>query len=78
MSKRNDKPAEEIIFDANLDEFATRVGLIVGLESNEKMSSEEAYQSIKSLWKKLKKSRKNLLAPTDAQPPDGGEPKDNT
>ena len=38
---------EEIIFDANLGEFATKVGFICGLESNGKLSAEEAYQQIK-------------------------------
>ena len=52
--------AEEMVFDANLQEFAARVGLIVGLELGEKISSEEAYARIKALWKQLKKSKKNL------------------
>lgn len=52
--------AEEMVFDANLQEFASRVGLIVSLELGEKISSEEAYARIKSLWKQLKASKKNL------------------
>lgn len=58
----SDEPsfAEGIIFDANLREFATRVGLIVGLESGEKIPPGEAYTRIKQLWKQLKTSKKNL------------------
>ncbi len=51
---------EEMMFDSNLDEFATKVGFIVGLESNGKVSAEDAYQRIRKLWRGLKKSRKNL------------------
>lgn len=52
--------AEEMIFEANLKEFATRVGLVVGLEAGGKISSAEAYQRIKKLWKQLRTSKKNL------------------
>ena len=52
--------AEEMVFDSNLQEFAARVGLIVGLELGDKISSEEAYARIKALWKQLKASKKNL------------------
>lgn len=52
--------AEEIMFDANLQEFAQRVGIIVGLEAGEKISPDEAYQRIKGLWKQLKQSKRNL------------------
>ena len=52
--------AEQMVFDSNLQEFASRVGLIVGLELGEKISSEEAYQRIRALWKQLKQSKKNL------------------
>lgn len=52
--------AEEMIFDANLQEFANQVGIVVGLEANEKLSAKEAYDRIKGLWKSLKRSKKNL------------------
>jgi hypothetical protein len=52
---------QEMIFDANLEEFATRINLICALESNGKLSATEAYQQIKALWKQLKRSKKNLL-----------------
>jgi hypothetical protein len=51
---------ENLVFDANLQEFAQRVGYISALETNGKLSPEESYQSIKGLWKELKRSRKHL------------------
>lgn len=52
--------AEEIVFDANLTDFASKVGIIVALEQSGKFNGDEAYKEIKKLWKKLKKSKKNL------------------
>ncbi|MFI4860375.1 MAG: hypothetical protein ACIAXF_06810 [Phycisphaerales bacterium JB063] len=51
---------EEIIFDDNLQEFATKVGHICALETSGKLPPGEAYQRIRSLWKLLKTSKKNL------------------
>jgi hypothetical protein len=51
---------ENLVFNANLQEFSHRVSIICGLETNGKLSSEEAYQQIKSLWKELKRSKKAL------------------
>ena len=48
----------KLIFNANLQEFAQRVGYVCGLESNNKISADEAYNQIKDLWHKLKKSKK--------------------
>ncbi len=44
-----------------IEQFADRIGLIVGLQANGKISQEEAYEQIKNLWKILKISRKDLL-----------------
>ncbi|MDV3350354.1 hypothetical protein D0962_28090 [Leptolyngbyaceae cyanobacterium CCMR0082] len=52
---------ERMVFNANLQEFATRISLICNLETGGKISSEEAYQQIKRLWKELKSSKKSLL-----------------
>jgi hypothetical protein len=52
---------ENLAFNANLQEFANQVSLICGLETNGKISAEEAYDRIRSLWKELKDSKKNLL-----------------
>ena len=51
---------EELIFDANLQEFAHRVSYISNLETNGKLSPQEAYQQIKLLWKQLKTSKEQL------------------
>lgn len=51
---------EEIIFDDNLQVFATKVGHICALETSGKVPPGEAYQQIRSLWKQLKTSKKNL------------------
>lgn len=51
---------EKLIFNANLQEFATQVSYICNLETNGKISSAEAYKKIHSLWRKLKKSKKKL------------------
>lgn len=49
-----------LVFNANRQEFSTRVGYICALEGNGKLSSHQAYQEIKSLWKQLKRSKKQL------------------
>ncbi len=59
-SYHGDFSPENLIFNANLQEFAQRVSFISGLETGGKISSEEAYHEVKKLWKKLKKSKKNL------------------
>jgi isopropylmalate/homocitrate/citramalate synthase len=51
---------ENLVFNANLQEFANRVTIICGLETNGKMTPEESYKEIKSLWKQLKCSKKEL------------------
>ncbi|MGB3509124.1 MAG: hypothetical protein WBA93_07760 [Microcoleaceae cyanobacterium] len=51
---------ENLVFNANLQEFAQRVNLICGLETGGKISPEEAYKQIKALWKGVKKSKKEL------------------
>ncbi len=52
-------------FHQNLEQFADRIGLIVGLQANGKVSQEEAYEQIKELWKALKVSRTDLLPSND-------------
>ncbi len=49
-----------VVFNANLQEFAQKVGYIVNLQTSGKMTCEEAYTQIKALWKKLKHSKKEL------------------
>ena len=52
-------------FHQNLEQFADRIGLIVGLQANGKVTQEEAYEQIKELWKTLKISRNDLLPNDD-------------
>ncbi|NJP10735.1 MAG: hypothetical protein HC866_15695 [Leptolyngbyaceae cyanobacterium RU_5_1] len=51
---------ENLVFNANLQEFAQRVTYICNLETGGKISSEEAYRQIKDLYKRLKQSKKEL------------------
>ncbi|WP_416671768.1 DUF7219 family protein [Egbenema bharatensis] len=51
---------ENLVFNANLQEFANRVSLISGLQSNGKLTPEESFDQIKSLWKQLKRSKREL------------------
>ena len=53
---------ERLMFHQNLETFAERVGLIVGLQSNGKLSQEQAYAEIRRIWKDLKDSRDQLLS----------------
>jgi hypothetical protein len=50
-----------LVFNANLQEFAQKVVYICSLETNGKISTEEAYDRIKQLWRDLKASKKELL-----------------
>jgi hypothetical protein len=51
---------ENLVFNANLQEFAKRVNYICNLETNGKLETEEAYQRIKRLWHQLKSSKQQL------------------
>ena len=57
-----------LAFNANLQEFATHIGYICGLETNGKITTEESYRQVKNLFKQLKKSKKALGIGTP--PPD--------
>jgi hypothetical protein len=65
---------ENLAFNANLQEFAQRIGIVCSLETGGKISSEEAYQQVKALWKELKQSKAELLdvpkPPSPELPPD--------
>ncbi|MBE9206265.1 hypothetical protein IQ244_07020 [Nostoc sp. LEGE 06077] len=56
---------EYLVFNANLQEFAQRVSYISNLQTNGKLSPEEAYHQIKALWKQLKRAKKQLEIRTD-------------
>jgi len=51
---------ENLVFNANLQEFTQRVSLICNLETNGKLSPEEAYEQIKDLWEVLDRSKHQL------------------
>ena len=51
---------ENLVFNANLQEFAQRVSYICNLETAGKIPTEQAYEQIKALWKDLKRTKKQL------------------
>lgn len=51
---------ENLVFNSNLQEFTQKVSYICSLETAGKLSPEESYKQIKSLWKELKQSKKML------------------
>lgn len=55
----NVKP-ENLVFNANLQEFSQRVSYICGLETNGKLTPNEAVQQIQSLWQQLQQSHQQL------------------
>ncbi len=57
---RGEFKPENLMFNANLQEFSQRIGFISSLETNGKMTPEAAYREIKQLWKQLKSSKKAL------------------
>ena len=57
----SDWTPQRLMFHQNLESFAERVGLVVGLQSNGKVSQEQAYTEIRRIWKELKDSKSNLL-----------------
>jgi hypothetical protein len=64
-----DVKPENLVFNANLQEFSQRISLICGLESNGKLTPEESFQQIETLWKQLKMSKHQLgIGQTPFQP----------
>ena len=51
---------ERLAFHQNLEQFAERVGVIVGLQASGKVEQSEAYAEIKALWNDLRSSKKDL------------------
>lgn len=51
---------ENLLFNANLQEFAQRISFICNLETAGKIPPEEAYSQIKQIWHELKQSKKQL------------------
>lgn len=59
---------ETLAFNANLQEFSQKVSYISALETGGKLSPEQAYKQVKTLWKQLKRSRKALKIGADLHP----------
>ncbi len=57
---RGEVKPENLVFNANLQEFANEIGYICNLQTGGKITPSEAYERIYVLWKKLKKSKKEL------------------
>ncbi|MEM6436437.1 MAG: hypothetical protein AAF773_21705 [Cyanobacteria bacterium P01_D01_bin.115] len=51
---------EQLVFNANLQTFAQRVGYISGLHTGGRLSSDDAVEQISQLWEQLKASRQQL------------------
>lgn len=51
---------ENLLFNANLQEFAQRVSYIYNLENSGKLAPEQAYNRIEALWKQLERTKKEL------------------
>jgi hypothetical protein len=47
---------QNLVFNANLQEFATRVSYICNLQTLGKISVEDSYKQINELWQKLERS----------------------
>lgn len=57
---RGEVKPENLVFNANLQEFAQRVSLISNLETGGKLTPIESFQEIELLWEKLKHSKTQL------------------
>ena len=55
-SYRGSFTPENLVFNFNLQEFATKVSFIAGLHTGGKLTSTEAYEKIDQLWQDLSKS----------------------
>lgn len=59
---------QRLVFHQNLETFAERVGLIVGLQANGKLTQEQAFARIRKLWKQLRSSKSSLLNGSEDDP----------
>ena len=51
---------ENLVFNANLQEFAQRVGYIYNLTNGGKLDPEEAFNRIEALWEQLERTKKQV------------------
>ncbi len=59
-SYKGDFTPENLVFNANLQDFAQRVSYISKLESNGQLSLEEAYSQIDTIFEALTHSKQHL------------------
>jgi hypothetical protein len=52
---------ENLMFNANLQEFSNRISIICALETGGKISSAEAFAQIEELWQQLERSHRGLI-----------------
>lgn len=52
---------ENLMFNANLQEFSHRISIICALETGGKISSAEAFAQIEGLWQQLARSHREIL-----------------
>jgi hypothetical protein len=57
---RGNATPENVVFNANLQEFAHKVNFIVALQTSGKLSAEESYVQIETLWEQLRESKQHL------------------
>lgn len=55
-SYRGQVKPENLVFNANLQEFSQRVAFISSLETNGKLSPQDSYEQISELWQELSQS----------------------
>lgn len=51
---------QNLVFNANLQEFSQRVSYICNLQTEGKLSSQHSYEEIEGLWQQLTQSRMAL------------------
>ena len=56
---------EYLAFNANLQEFAQKISYISALQTGGKLSPEQAYEQVESLWQQLKQSKKAMKIGTN-------------
>ncbi|NMG18486.1 DUF7219 family protein [Brasilonema bromeliae] len=56
---------QNLVFNANLQEFATHVSYICNLQTLGKLSTEDAYKQINELWQRLERSYLELEIDAD-------------
>lgn len=69
---RGEVKPENLVFNANLQEFSQRITYICCLETGGKLTPEESYREIKSLWKQLKRTKKQLGVGNSSSTQEGG------